>query len=207
MKSTFITTLFLIIIVFVIGVILGNTWNTSESTEITKILEQSELDAQSFLVEEQLFDTFKTNCPLTENRLSSQSTELAKLGQILGREDSLELLGAQDYHYLKLKYHLMQLRTYILYKKLHDDCGKTTNVILYYFNRNDQKSAEQGRILDSLVLENDIAVFAVEYDYSQALSFLEQYYNITNAPAIIINYKTILNGTSTKEQITAVINE
>jgi len=207
MKSTFITTLFLIIIVFVIGVILGNTWNTSESEEITKILEQSELDAQSFLVEEQLFDTFKTNCPLTESRLASQSTELAKLGQLLGQDDSLELLGAQDYHYLKLKYHLMQLRTYILYKKLHDDCGKTTNVILYYFNKNDPNSAEQGRILDQIVLENDLAVFAVEYNYSPSLSFLEQYYNITSAPSLIINYDTTLKGAATKEQIAAAINE
>lgn len=207
MKSTLITTLFLVIIVFVIGVIIGNTWNTNESTEISKILEQSELDAESFLVEEQLFDTFKTNCPLTENRLLAQSTELVNLGRLLSTSDAEQNLGPENYQYLKLKYHLMQLRTYILYKKLHDDCGKTTNVILYYFKRNDPQSHDQGLILDELVPEQDLVVFAVEQGYSPSLSFLEQYYNVTYPPTLIVNYKHILHGFSTKEEITRVINE
>lgn len=207
MKSTFITTLFLVIIVFVIGVIIGNTWNTNESTEISKILEQSELDAESFLVEEQLFDTFKTNCPLTESRLAGQSSELANLGQLLTSTDAEQSLGLENYHYLKLKYHLMQLRTYILYKKLHDDCGKTTNVILYYFTRLDPQSHDQGLILDELVSEQDVVVFAVEQGYSPSLSFLEQYYNVTSSPSLVINYEKVLHGLSNKEEILRVINE
>lgn len=207
MKSTLITTIFLVIIVFIIGVIVGNTWNAGESTEISKILEQSELDAESFLVEEQLFDTFKTNCPLTENRLFGQSYELANLGQLLSAVDAEQTLGPENYNYLKLKYHLMQLRTYILYKKLHDDCGKTTNIILYYFKRNDPQSHDQGIILDELVSEQDIVVFAVEQGYSPSLSFLEQYYNITHSPSLVINYEHVLRGLSTKEEVTRAINE
>jgi len=207
MKSTLITTIFLVIIVFVIGVIVGNTWSTNETTEISKILEQSELDAESFLVEEQLFDTFKTNCPLTESRLASQSSELANLGQLLSSTDAEQNLGPEKYHYLKLKYHLMQLRTYILYKKLHDDCGKTTNVILYYFKRNDPKSHDQGIILDQLVSEQDLVVFAVEQGYSPSLNFLEQYYNVTYSPSVVVNYKHVLRGLSTKEEIIRAINE
>lgn len=207
MKSTFITTIFLVIIVFIVGVIVGNTWNTDESTEVTRILEQSELDAESFLVEEQLFDTFKTNCPLTENRLASQSTELVNLGRLLSSTDAEQSLGAENYHYLKLKYHLMQLRTYILYKKLHDDCGKTTNVILYYFTRLDPQSHDQGIILDELVSEQEVVVFAVEKGYSPSLSFLEQYYNITSAPSLVINYEKVLHGFSNKQEILRAINE
>lgn len=201
MKSTFITTIFLIIIVFTLGVIVGNTYTNNQSTEINKILEQSELDAESFLVEEQLFETFQTNCPLAEARLASQSQELARLGKLLGTDDAEKTLGPDTYHYLKLKYHLMQLRTYILYKKLHDDCGKKTNIILYYFKRNDPSSKEQGLILDEIVLEKDIVIFAVEHNYSPELSFLEQYYNLTHAPSLIINYDTTLKGFSNKNDI------
>jgi hypothetical protein len=207
MKSTLITTIFLVIVVFIIGVIIGNTWNSSDETEISKLLEQSELDAESFLVEEQLFDTFKTNCPLTESRLSSQSSELANLGQLLSSTDAEKNLGPENYHYLKLKYHLMQLRTYILYKKLHDDCGKTTNVILYYFTRLDPQSHDQGIILDQLVAEQDLAVFAVEQGYSPSLSFLEQYYNISSSPSLVINYEHVMRGFTTKEDILRALNE
>jgi len=200
-KQVLVTTILLVVVVFSVGVILGNQWKSSRATEVSKVLRQSELDAESFLVEQELFESFEANCPLAEKRLGSLSEELWKLGKVLGAPDAKEKLGEEDYAFLKRKYHLMQIRTYILDKKLQQDCGSKTNVILYYFKQEGQPSAQQGKILDELAEKYNLHVFALEYHYSKELEFLEDYYGITTAPTLVVNYDHILPGLVTKEQL------
>ncbi|VVB81871.1 Uncharacterised protein [uncultured archaeon] len=205
MKQALLITILLVCIVFVIGIILGNSWNTGQ-TEISKTLKQSELDTESFLVEQELFDSFETNCALAEKRLSSLSDELWNLGKVLGAQDAKEKLGAENYNFLKRKYHLMQIRTYVLDKKLQQDCGSKTNVILFYFKNDDNLSEQQGKILDELVKQYPLHVFAIEYQYSTELEFLEDYYEIKNAPALVVNFEKVLFGLNSKEQLIPLLH-
>ncbi len=204
-KQVLLTTILLVIVVFSIGIILGNAWKSSSSDEVTKVLQQSELDAESFLVEQELFESFETNCPLADQRLSSLSEELWKLGKVLGAQDAQEKLGDENYNFLKRKYHLMQIRTYILDKKLQTDCGSKTNVILFYFGQ-DKLSEEQGKILDELVAEYKLHVFAIEYDYSKELQFLQDYYEIKETPSLVVNFGNTLPGMATKEQLIPLLH-
>jgi len=169
MKQAFIITTLLVSVVFIIGVIIGNTWKTADADEVSKIIRQSELDAESFLVEQELFESFEANCELADKRLGSLNQELWKLGKVLGTGDAKQKLGDEDYGFLKRKYHLMQIRTYILDKKLQQDCESQTNVIIFYFNQDDQLSQRQGEILDDLVENYNLHVFAIEYQYSKEL--------------------------------------
>lgn len=205
-KQVLLTTVLLVIVVFSIGIILGNAWKSSSSDEVSKVLQQSELDAESFLVEQELFESFETNCPLADKRLSSLSEELWKLGKVLGAQDAQQKLGDENYNFLKRKYHLMQIRTYILDKKLQTDCGSKTNVILFYFKRGDESSEEQGKILDELVAEYKLHVFAVEYGYSKELQFLEDYYEIKETPSLAVNFGNTLPGMTTKEQLIPLLH-
>lgn len=202
MNQRLITSILLVIVVFSTGVIIGNTWRSSDAATITKILRQSELDAESFLVEQELFESFEANCQLSEKRLASQSQELWRLGKLLGGEDAKEKLGEPDYTFLKKKYHLMQARTYILAKKLQDDCGKQSNIILYYYQQNDPLSEQQGPILDELVDDYNLHVFAIELGYANELEFLEDYYAINKTPTLVVNFDTVLQGPATREQLT-----
>ena len=205
-KQTLLTTILLVCVVFILGIILGNYWKSSETTEISKVLRQSELDAESFLAEQELFESFETNCALAEKRLSSLSEELWKLGKVLGTDDAQEKLGEENYGFLKRKYHLMQIRTYVLDKKLQDDCGSKTNVILFYFKRKDTLSEQQGKILDELAAQHNLRVFAIEYRYSRELEFLEDYYEIKDAPALVVNFDTTKSGLITKEQLIPLLH-
>ncbi|MBW2969869.1 hypothetical protein KY319_01975 [Candidatus Woesearchaeota archaeon] len=200
MKQTLLITILLVCVVFAAGITVGNLWK-SESTEISKTLRQSELDTESFLVEQELFESFETNCELAEKRLGTLSEELWKLGKLLGAQDAKEKLGEENYNLLKRKYHLTQIRTYVLEKKLQQDCKSTTNVILFYFKQNDGASEEQGKILDELVKQYPIHVFAIEFQYSKELEFLEDYYGINNAPALVINFENTTKGLTTKDKI------
>lgn len=201
-----ITAILLVLVVFVIGIFIGSTWKGSESTPVERMLKQSELDAESFLIEQELFDSFDASCDLTRKRLETLSDGLWQLGKTLGGEDAEETLGAENYHYLKRKFHLMQTRTYILYKKFRDNCGEDTNIILFYFKRGDPQSTEQGLILDKLVQSYEAKVFAVELNYSKDLEFLEQYYDATDTPYLVINYEHTLAGKTPAEEIIPFLN-
>jgi hypothetical protein len=205
MKQALLITILLVCIVFVIGIILGNSWNSGQ-TEISKTLKQSELDTESFLVEQELFESFETNCALAEKRLSSLSDELWKMGKILGAQDAKQKLGEENYNFLKRKYHLMQIRTYVLDKKLQQDCGIKTNIILFYFKQDDTLSEQQGKILDELVKQYPLHVFAIEYQYSKELEFLEDYYEIKNTPTLVVNFEKALPGLNTKEQLIPLLH-
>jgi len=205
MKQALLITTLLVCIVFVIGIILGNSWNSGQ-TEISKTLKQSELYTESFLVEQELFESFETNCALAEKRLSSLSDELWKMGKILGAQNAKQELGEENYNFLKRKYHLMQIRTYVLDKKLQQDCGIKTNIILFYFNQDDTLSEQQGKILDELVEQYPLHVFAIEYQYSKELEFLEDYYEIKNTPTLVVNFEKALPGLNTKEQLIPLLH-
>lgn len=205
-RQVWLVTVLLVCVVFVVGVLVGNAWRSASTTEVSKVLKQSELSAESFLVEQELFSSFETNCGLAEKRLSSLSEELWNLGKVLSGPEARQELGAEDYDFLKRKYHLMQIRTYILYQKLQKDCEDNVNVVLFYFNKNNVDSGEQGAILDALVEKYDLKVFAVEFKYSKELEFLEDYYEITDAPTIVVNFESKLVGVSDEKKIAPLLH-
>ncbi len=200
-----VTVVLLVVVVFSVGVLLGSAYKSAGADEVSKTLRASELDAESFLVEQDLFDSFNAGCELAQGRLREQSLELGQLGKVLGADDALARLGAEDYGFLKRKYHLMQIRTYVLEKKFTDDCGNGTNVILYYFTRDDENSEAQGQILDSLVEKYDVHVFAIELGYAKELKFLEEYYGATSAPLLVVNFEHVLPGVVAQEELVPLL--
>jgi hypothetical protein len=100
----------------------------------------------------------------------------------------------------------MQIRTYIMYKNLIDNCNASKQVILYYYGPDDAKSLEEGHTLDRIVNERNISVFAIEFNFSKELLFLESSYGITETPAIVVDYKDILQGLKSYDEITAVLD-
>ncbi len=201
-KQAIITKFLLVIIVFALGVILGNSWNSG--SDVDKLLRASELDSESFRVEQELFKTFELNCDLAKKRLNALSGDLGRLGKVLGADNARELLG-EDYGFHKKKFHLMQIRTYILERKLASDCEDSGNVVLYYFSQNDSLSRAQGQILDGLVKEFGLHVFAVEFNYSKEIVFLEEYYQINQTPALVVNFKDLLVGPVSRDRLVPLL--
>ncbi|MBN1644726.1 hypothetical protein JW851_01630 [Candidatus Woesearchaeota archaeon] len=200
-KQVFATTLVLLILVFVIGVIVGNSFSNPELKEINKIIRNSELSTESYLIEQELFKDFDKNCELSKIRLSSLSKELWRLGKLLASQTAKQDLGEYNYDFLKKKYHLMQIKTFILYHELQDECNIKDNIILFYFSRNDPDSLTQGKILDQIVEDFNVQVFAVERAYAPELVFLEQYYDISESPSLVIDYSVKKQGLTSYEEL------
>ncbi|MEM2916111.1 MAG: hypothetical protein QXT19_02020 [Candidatus Woesearchaeota archaeon] len=206
-RQTYISMILLLILVFATGIIVGRSVSNPELSEVNKFIKQSELATESYLIEQELFAGMEKNCDLAKLRLSALSRELWQLGKLLGSETAKEDLGMANYDFLKRKFHLMQIKTYTLYHRLSQDCAVDVPVILFYYSQNDSKSLEQGAILDKLVSGFDVTVFAIEYNYSPELRFLEDYYEISTTPSIVVNFDIVRKGLTPYEELVALVRE
>lgn len=204
-KQVFVATLLLLVVVFAIGVIVGNSFSNPELKEINKVIRNSELSTESYLIEQEMFKGFENNCELSQIRLSSLSNELWKLGKLLASPTAKQDLGDYQYDFLKRKYHLMQIKIFVLHYQLKNDCDTGDPVILFYYSKDDPASFEQGQVLDQLVKDFGIHVFAIERNYAPELSFLEQYYEITSSPSLIINYEKKVDGLASYDALKSAI--
>ncbi len=204
-KQVFVTTMLLLVLVFILGVIVGHSFSNPELKEINKIVRNSELSTESYLIEQELFKDFERNCELSKIRLASLSSELWRLGKLLASQTAQQDLGEYNYDFLKRKYHLMQIKTFVLYNQLKNECDIEDKVVLFYFSRNDPNSLEQGKILDRLVADLNVRVFAIERAYAEELMFLEQYYDITESPSLIIDYEVKKQGLTGYEGLKKIL--
>jgi len=201
------TTIILLLVVFVTGLLLGRSLSGAEIDDINKFMRDNELNTESFLIEQELIGSFEENCGLASKRVNDLFLEQVQIGRLLSSEDAEKRLGDDNYRFLKKKYHLMQIRTYIMFKRLIDNCNETAHVVLYYYSRDEPESLQQGLILDRLVQENDISVFAIEYNFSKELVFLESSYGITTTPALVIDYDTRLEGLIDHDYLAEILED
>lgn len=206
-RQAYISIILLLIIVFAIGIIVGRIVSNPELSQVDNFIKQSEFTTESYLIEQELFAGMDKNCDLAKLKLSALSEELWQLGKLLGTETARQDLGEANYNFLKRKFHLMQIKTYTLYHGLDQDCALNVPVILFYYSQNDPKSQEQGVILDRLVNDLGVKVFAIEYNYSQELRFLEEYYEVSSTPSVVINFGTVRRGMTSYDDIAALVNE
>lgn len=100
----------------------------------------------------------------------------------------------------------MQIKAYTLYHQLKQSCDIPTHIILYYYSRNSSDSAKQGKILDKIASESDTRIFAIEYNYSKELKFLEDYYGISSTPTLVIDYSVTKTGLVPFEKLSQIVS-
>ena len=193
MVSKNLTIILFIAVVFTAGLIVGINYSAHSNDKISSTLQDNELSAESFVIEQELLEGLDVSCPAMEARLNSLGSELWALGKQLD-SPTAKALGEDNYQIAKRQYHLTQARTYVIFYKMLSKCKPDSHVLLYYYSQNQTASAQQGKILDDLVDKLHIHVFAMEYQYSPDLKFLEDYYEINQTPAIVVDYKNTLRG-------------
>jgi hypothetical protein len=185
----------LVLVVFGSGILVGLNVGKTETTTVERFIKDSELNSESYVIEQALFESFSnSSCSFTRQRLDEMSVELGSIGTVLADANAEETLGSASYNVLKRKYHLMQMRTYLLFYTYDRQCSPEATVILYYYSKNDTSSGSQGEVLDRIVRDYQAKVFAIEYNYSAELNFLEQYYNISSTPSLVVDYNATLEG-------------
>ena len=192
-KIMLLTAFLIAAFIFVAGFYSGILLDSYRVSDTKVMIDDTSLDAESFVVEREFFDTFSvSDCNVLNAREVLLGEQLGEIGRALARYDSKKVSNFGEYHNLKRKYFLLEIKSYTLRKTTNEFCPDIkSNVVLFFYNtENNQESLNQGYALDTLVKEDgNITVLSIDKDFNDsALLSIVAYYNITIAPTIIINF-------------------
>ncbi|MES2436685.1 MAG: hypothetical protein V4519_01630 [Patescibacteria group bacterium] len=185
----YIIALFLTITVFGVAFVISEYINKRKTNELKAIEDKISIDILSF---ETQFDIIEESSCKEFDR-STLRTELSSLSSKL---DFLEgQLGENDPEVFRLKryYSLLQIRDYLLTKRMNDECDYGKVFILYFYsNKNCATCQTQEYILRAIQNEYpQIEIYTFDYDIDlPAVKTLISQHNVPNAlPIIDINGK------------------
>lgn len=142
---------------------------------------------------------------------SSLSPELSILGDKLSRTENERGSTDADVVYLKKYYSLLQIKDYILSKKLVEKCGVTKKpvfIIYFYSNKGDCADCQkEGFVLTRLKeIYPDLRVYSFDYNLDlAAIESMKAIYRIKSSlPALVIEDKTYI-GFKSIEDLTALL--
>jgi len=210
-KHIFLTSIAITLVVFVAGILLGWNLDTIRINEILNNLRTNELDTESYLIEQAFWDHFDGDaCSFAEPRLNSLSVELAELGYYLNDYQKKNLFEEEEFQYLARRYFLLEIKGYVLYRELQEQCNIENEVILYFYGTEDDDSEKQGYVLDKIVDRSNgtVDVFSINKDFEgdSALETVKLYYNVTMTPTLIINGNIKKEGYVNYEEIKELLN-
>lgn len=120
------------------------------------------------------------------------SKELGPLGEKLSYADSQSGFNLNDFDSLKRSYFLLEIKDYLLMKRLTDKCGIKPTFVLYFYSNKDkcEDCEKMGYVLTALRDKYpDLRVYSFDYDYGvEAIETLVSIYKVEpKLPALVIN--------------------
>lgn len=196
----YVIVLFITSAIFISGLWVSNYFNNKKIDQLKSIESSISLD---LLSSETQFDLLQeVSCKdISSTVLSSELNSLAD--KISYSENNIGVKNV-DVISLKKSYSLLEIKDYLLMKKITDRCGDKSIFILYFYkNNNCADCTKQGYVLTDLRQKYpNLRVYSFDYnlDLSAIKSMISIYKVSDNLPAIVINGK-VYSGLKTVEEI------
>jgi hypothetical protein len=132
------------------------------------------------------------------------SKELGPLGERIAYAETQSGFDSRDLEYLKRSYFLLEIKDYLLMKKLTEKCAIEPTFILYFYSSEGscRDCEKMGHVL-TLLRERypELRVYSFDYDLDlEAINSLVSIYKIEpNMPAMVINNKQYYGYHSAEE--------
>lgn len=192
-RLNYISAISFTLLILIIGIFIGWMYSNSVINKFQNEQEQLNLLIDGIDVTNMLYESNKCNASLSDifSLKNDVGKEVSNLEDRLGKEDEYVLLK-------KELYQLVEIKTFLLTKKLRDECNYSYDNILFFYSNSDKdklsmrRSEDQGYILDNLYLRNKEKIFIFSFDINNenpALMALKKSYNITQSPSLVINGK------------------
>ncbi len=202
---------YLIVFIITLGIFgtalyVSNTLNAKKLSELKSIEDKLSVDILSSEVQYSLLEELSCK-DVTTSVLTGELSSLAD--KIAFTEENLGA-GSTQITQLKQSYSLLEIKDYLLMKKISERCNKKSVFVLYFYANEDQcpDCVKQGYILTDLHdAYPDFRVYSFDYnlDLSAIKALISIYKVPSDLPALVINGK-VYAGLQTKEQIQNVLN-
>ncbi len=198
-KFMLLTAFLIALVIFVAGLYAGFILDSYRAGDADGFVSDTELDAESLVVENEFFDAFgPSDCSALNDRMDILGEKLLELGNTLARYDAKKIFKGNEYEQLRRRYFLLEIRAYTMRKQMEENCsGEASNVVLFFYNtKNNQESLNQGYALDYIAERyGDVVILSFDKDFDDpALRGLMKFYEINSAPTLVINFKTKIEG-------------
>jgi len=186
---------------------LSNYFNSKKLNQLKNIQDKLTIDILSSETQFSLLS--ELSCKTVSG--SSLSGELGELGKKLEWGEN-NLGNSGEVTYLRKYYSLLQIKDYLLMKKIAERCGNNYAFILYFYTtaENCSECEKQGIVLSRLrELYPDLRVYS--FDFSTDLSAVKSMLSIykiedTKLPALVIDDE-VLTGFNSLEELDTRIKE
>jgi|GEM_PF-5864254 len=206
-KFLLIMSLVIATVLFFSGLGLGIVFDNLRTSEIDHLLTKSQLDIESFLLQQQFLQDFdSTTCDLAKEQFVTLQKQRSEIGQRLEDYED-KSVSDTELNILKRKHIILSVSSLSTLGTIERNCGRTNiEGIIFFYAKDDANSRKQGFILDDVRSEMDsVTVYAFDINFNEEplISTLRTKYNSTVAPTLIVNGNTKLEGVTEAEQIIA----
>jgi len=192
---------------FLTAIYLSNYFSSKKINQLKLIQDKISIDILSSETQFSLLS--ELSCKNVSD--SILSGELAELGQKI--EWGEENIGNTDeLIYLKKYYSLLQIKDYLLMKKMVSRCGKKSAFILYFYTKiQDCGECQKQSLILSTLREKYPELRVYSFDYSIELSAVNTMIDIykiedTKLPALVID-DSLLTGLRSIEELEEIIKD
>lgn len=209
-KHILITALAFAIVLFCAGLFLGFSVDKLRESEISNNIVRSELDAQSYFLEQQYLESFtNANCELFAKQVEILRNRNYETGrQLENWANAKYTFNKKDFGDVKRRYFIQEGQLLLLVENLRQNCATDYNSILFFYKIGDGDSVKQGYVLDSISLSrNDTLVLSFDKDFIEEpfVDLLLSTYGVEKTPTIIVNGKRKFEGLTSRAQIEAIL--
>lgn len=209
-KWIFLESLAVALVIFFVGISLGNYIEGLRSLSIINDLKQDEVSLLDLSLQEEFFKNLdETSCDIAIKNYFELSDKVYDVGLNLERYDEAEQLSErilQD----KRKYVLLKINLWDNANVLKEKCGNHFDVLVYFYSSDAENNfiVSKQKIISNILLDikekrkNTLVLLPVAGDLDLGIVELnKEFYNIDELPSILINNKIILKEFSTIEKI------
>ena len=196
-------TFLITVTIFITAIILSNYFNDKKINSLRDIEDKISTDIMSSETEYNLLA--ESSCKDISSDVLSQ--ELNTLAQKLTYTEENLSNNSSDLLRLKTYYTLLQIKDYLLMKKISVKCGTKPVFILYFYSADCPECEQQGYVLTYLrELYPDLRIYSFDYNLDNpALRTLISLYKVKNTvPAMVIDDK-VYNGFVDKDKLTSFL--
>jgi hypothetical protein len=191
------------VIIFATAILLSNYLNNKRTDNLRLI--QSKIATDILSSETQYALLTESSCNDIGN--TTLSDELNNLGQKLTFQENNLSASRDELIQLKTYYSLLQIKDYLLVKKIIEKCNRKNVSILYFYEKDCSDCNEQGYVLTYLREQYpDLRVYSFDMDLNNpALQTLASIYKIGDEyPVLVINENTY-DGLANRDKILKVL--
>jgi len=196
----YIIVFFITLTIFISAIWLSNYLNNKKIDQLKSAEDKISVDIMSSETQFSLLQEMSCK-DISNTALSSELNSLTD--KITYSENNIGMKNV-DFINLKKYYSILEIKDYLLMKKITESCGQKPIFILYsYNNDNCSDCTKQGYILTSLRAQYpNLRVYSFDYNLDlSAIKAMISIYKITdNLPALVINGK-VYNGLQSVETI------